>query len=250
MIDLSHQDNIAIIKMNRLPANAIDADFLIQLGETLKAQIESESTAIILTGTSNIFSAGVDLVKLLKGGTDYIREFLLNLQQMLDTLFFCPKPVVAAINGHAIAGGCVIACCADNRIMVNGKGRIGVPELRVGVPFPVIIMELMRAKVNSACFEEIMLEGATYSCQDALQRGLVDQIVEQDSLMDTALKSAQSLASIRPEIYALTKLQIRQSVREAIDAHDKLHGDEIKTLWESAETQQAIKDYMEKTFKK
>ncbi len=250
MIDLNHQDNIAIIKMNRPPANAIDADFLIRLGETLKAQIESESTAIILTGTANIFSAGVDLVRLLEAGTDYIRDFLADLECLLDILYFCTKPVVAAINGHAIAGGCVIANCADNRIMAEGKGRIGVPELRVGVPFPVIIMELMRAKVHPACFEEIMLGGATYSPQDALQRGLVDQVVEKDSLMHEALKSAQSLAAIRPEIYAFTKKQIRQPVRKVIDNEDQAYGDEIRSIWESDQTRTAIEKFVQKTLKK
>ena len=250
MIDLNYYDEIAIIKMNRLPVNAIDTDFLDQLGETLKIGIQSKSKAIVLTGQGSIFSAGVDLVRLLKGGTDYIRTFLANLEQMLETLFFCPKPVVAAINGHAIAGGCVIASCADKRLMAEGKARIGVPELRVGVPFPVIIMELMRAKVNSAYFEEIMLAGATYRPEEALQRGLIDEIVNSENLMDKAVATAKSLASIRPELYSFTKQQTRQFVREAIDQNSKLYGNQIKAIWESEQTQQAIKSYVQQTLKK
>ena len=250
MIDLNYYDEIAIIKMNRLPVNAIDTDFLDQLSETLKIGIQSKSKAIVLTGHGSIFSAGVDLVQLLKGGTDYIRTFLANLEQMLETLFFCPKPVVAAINGHAIAGGCVIASCADKRLMAEGKARIGVPELRVGVPFPVIIMELMRAKVNSAYFEEIMLAGATYRPEDALQRGLIDEIVNSENLMDRAIATAKSLASIRSELYSFTKQQTRQFVREAIDQNSKLYGNQIKAIWESEQTQQAIKSYVQQTLKK
>ena len=250
MIELEQQNSIAIIKMNHPPANAIDATFLANLNNVVAEQIESDSKAIILTGEGRIFSAGVDLVQLLKGGTEYIRDFLANLEKMLETLFFCPKPVIAAINGHAIAGGCVIACCADIRLMADGKGRVGVPELRVGVPFPVIIMELMRAKVNNAYFEEIMLGGATYTPQDANRRGLVDEIVAAEDLMQRALVLAESLASIRPEIYSFSKLQIRQSSREAIDGKNKLVGDEIRTIWESKQTLEAITRYVEKTLKK
>ena len=250
MIDVEYPGSVAVIKLNQPPVNAIDASLLTQLEQTIKDQTASDSTAIVLTGQGSIFSAGVDLVQLLKGGTDYTRTFLANLEQMLETLFFCPKPVVAAINGHAIAGGCVIACCADKRLMTEGKARIGVPELRVGVPFPVIIMELMRAKVNSAYFEEIMLAGATYRPEEALQRGLIDEIVNSENLMDKAVATAKSLASIRPELYSFTKQQTRQFVREAIDQNSKLYGNQIKAIWESEQTQQAIKSYVQQTLKK
>jgi len=250
MIELDQQNSIAIIKMNHPPANAINATFLSTLNEAVTDQIASDSKAIILTGNGNIFSAGVDLVQLLEGGAQYIGDFLVKLEQMLETLFFCPKPLIAAINGHAIAGGCVIACCADRRLMVDGKARIGVPELRVGVPFPVIIMELMRAKVSSACFEEIMLGGASYLPKDAAQKGLVDEIIAAEDLMEKALDSAESLASIRPEIYSFTKTQIRQPIREIVDSKNKIMADDIKIRWESKQTIQAITKYVEKTLKK
>ena len=250
MIELDHQQQIAIIKLNHPPANAIDAALLATLDESVKQQTDNDSKAIILTGQGSIFSAGVDLVQLLKGGQDYTSEFLTALENLLETLFFCPKPIVAAINGHAIAGGCVVACCADIRLMAQGKARIGVPELRVGVPFPVIIMELMRAKVQAAFFEEIMLCGQTYIPDEAMQKGLVDDVVNADELMDTALKQAVSLASIRPQIYAFTKLQIRQTVRERIEKNNALYADQIRTTWLSDQTSDAIRQYMEKTFKK
>ncbi len=250
MIEVEHKANIAVVKINHPPANAIDASLLTRVEQTAKDQISSDCSAIVLTGEGSIFSAGVDLVQLLKGGTEYIREFLINLEKMLDTLFFCPKPLIAAINGHAIAGGCVIACCADFRLMSAGKFRIGVPELRVGVPFPVIIMELMRAKVNSAYFEEIMLGGATYTPEDALQRGLVDEVVTDEDLLQKAIATAKSLAAIQPEIYSFTKQQIRQSVRTSIDKNNKNYASQIKAFWESEQTQQVIKSYVEQTLKK
>ena len=102
--------------------------------------------------------------------------------------------------------------------MAQGNGRIGVPELRVGVPFPVIIMELMRAKVDLAAFEEIVLGGATFKAEMAMQKGLIDEFVDEEELMEKAMLCAQSLADIRPEIFSFSKLQARQPVREATEA--------------------------------
>ena len=250
MIKSQQQNEIAVIQLYRPPANAIDIELCRALEKAVKAEFDSDSKAIILTGHGSIFSAGVDLVQLLDGGTDYIREFLINLEQLLETLFFCPKPVVSAINGHAIAGGCVIACCGDHRLMSQGKGRIGVPELRVGVPFPVIIMELMRAKVGCAAFEEIVLGGATFKADMAKQKGLIDEVVDEEELMEQAMRCAQSLGDIRPEVFSFSKRQARQPVREATDARNKLHRDDVNSIWESEQTQQAIRGYMEKIFKK
>ena len=140
-------------------------------------------------------------MKLLNGGKDYIREFLIRLEQLIETLYFCPKPMVAAINGHAIAGGCVIACCADHRLMVQITGRIGVPELRVGVPVSGYIMELLRARLSPASFEEAVLGGANYTADTALTKGLVDEVVSAEELMDRAMGYAQSLAAIAPKYF-------------------------------------------------
>ena len=250
MIIVEQQNKIAVISLYRPPANAMNVEFCTRLENAIKTEIESDSKGIILTGYGSIFSAGVDLVDLLEGGRDYIVKFLVKLEQLVETLVFCPKPVVSAINGHAIAGGCVIASCCDYRLMAQGKARIGVPELRVGVPFPVIIMELMRAKVNNSAFDDVVLGGRTYTADSALQKGLIDEIVSTEELMEKAMVCAQSLADIRPQIFSFSKAQARQPIREATDARNKLFRDEINAIWESEETMQAIRDYMEKTFKK
>src|SRR5258707_11749875 len=104
----------------------------------------SSARAVVLTGTGAIFSAGVDLLRLLEGGAPYIRKFLPALSTMLATVFSHPAPVVAAINGHAIAGGCVLACAADRRLVVRDGGRSGLTEFPVGVPFPSSAMVIKR----------------------------------------------------------------------------------------------------------
>ncbi len=95
------------------------------------------------------------LRRLSEGGADYIRRFLPVLHRLYEEVFFHPKPVIAAINGHAIAGGCVLACCADRRIMAGDSGRIGVTEILVGVPFPALAFEIVRFAAPSTVFAGI-----------------------------------------------------------------------------------------------
>src|SRR4051812_13759621 len=149
MIDLTHRGDVAILRMAHGKANALDLEFCAALTTQLEDCERSAAGAIVLTGTDRMFSAGVDLPRLVAGGAAYVREFLPALDRMLQALFSLATPVVAAINGHAIAGGCVMACAADYRIMAREPGRIGVTELLVGVPFPVVPLEIMRFAVPS-----------------------------------------------------------------------------------------------------
>jgi enoyl-CoA hydratase len=134
MIEVTHQRDVAILTMVHGKANALSTAFC----DALVAGVRDASAAraIVITGKGHIFSAGVDLPLLLDGGPTYVREFLPALHRLYETVFFHPKPIVAAINGHAVAGGCVLACATDRRVMATGGGRIGVTELLVGVPFP------------------------------------------------------------------------------------------------------------------
>lgn len=249
MIAVEKQGEIAILRMQYGAANALDVAFCAGLTKTLREQAAA-SRAIVLTGQGKIFSAGVDLPQLLEGGIDYIRKFLPALDELLETLFFCPQPVVAAINGHAIAGGCLLACAADRRLMTPGKGRIGVPELRVGVPFPTVVMEIMRARTAPSHYEEITLGGATYPAEEALQRGLVDGVIEDEALLGEAISAAESLAALRPELFSLSKQQTRQPVRAAIEAHRPVFEARIRAMWESPATLEAIRGFVARTLKK
>jgi enoyl-CoA hydratase len=250
MFNVEPNNDIEILRMQYGAANIMDVNFCNEFAKTVRELAESSSRAIVLTGQGKIFSAGVDLPQLVEGGADYVRQFLPAFSDMLETLAFCRKPVVAAVNGHAIAGGCMLVCAADRSFMADGKARIGVPELRVGVPFPTVGMEIMRAKISPSCFEEVTLGGATYAVQEARQKGLVDCIVEPEQLLSEAISAAESLAAIRPEIFAFSKRQTRHPLREAIDAQSKLYEREIFALWESKDTHAAIQEFVARTLKK
>ena len=121
MIDIKTDAGIAVLTLTHGKANALDIEFCEALTARFQELRKSDAKAVVLTGQGKIFSAGVDLMRLSEGGADYVRKFLPALHKLYDAVFYHPKPVVAAINGHAIAGGCVLACCADRRIMARDE---------------------------------------------------------------------------------------------------------------------------------
>src|SRR5579883_1731025 len=169
MIDLTVDDGIAVVTLKHGKANALDTELCTALATCFDELVGQTARAVVLTGQGRMFSAGVDLVRATAGGADYLRTFLPALNRLFEAVFFHPKPVVAAINGHAIAGGCVLACCGDRRIMARGAGRIGVTELLVGVPFPALAFEIVRFAVLPHRLSELVLVGATYETDAALQ---------------------------------------------------------------------------------
>ncbi len=251
MIELSHRGGIAIVKLAHGKANALD----IELCEAVAAQFDrlrddSGIRATVLTGQGSMFSAGVDLLRLGEGGAPYVRRFLPALHRLFDAVFFHPKPVVAAINGHAIAGGCVLASCADRRIGAHGSGRIGVTELLVGVPFPSMAYEVMRFATPPAFLAETLLSGATYLSDVALARRMIDELAEPASLVDRAVAAAETLAALSPAAFAQTKRQLRQGARDALERHGERTDEDAMAVWTSDETLAHIRDYVARTFKK
>jgi enoyl-CoA hydratase len=154
------------------------------------------------------------------------------------------------MNGHAIAGGCVLACATDRRIMAKDGGRTGVTELQVGVPFPPLAFEIMRHATASHFLEEVILGAGTYEPNDALARGLIHEIVPPETLMDRAVAAAQSLASISPAAYALSKRQLRQGAAGRLTRDGAAWDREVTALWTSDTSAQRVRDYVSRTLKK
>src|SRR5437764_1288972 len=150
MIELTEHGRVAVLTMTHGKANALDLEFCRALTAQLDACRQSSLRALVITGGGRMFSAGVDLPRIVDEGAPYVRAFLPAVNKAFETLFSFPRPVVAAVNGHAIAGGCVMACAADSRLMARADARIGIPELLVGVPFPVVPLEIMRFAAPSS----------------------------------------------------------------------------------------------------
>jgi enoyl-CoA hydratase len=169
---------------------------------------------------------------------------------MFATVFSHPKPVVAAVNGHAIAGGCVLACAADRRLMGRAAGRIGVTELLVGVPFPAVAMEIMRCVTAPQFFEEAIFGGEVYTPPDALARGLVNELVDSGELLDRAVGTAKALASLPPSVFALTKRQTRDPAFERLDRVGPTVDAAVEEIWTAPETLERVRAYVASTLGK
>ena len=250
MIDVKMNDGIAVLTLMHGKANALDIEFCQALAARFEELRASAAKAVVIAGQGKMFSAGVDLKRLSDGGADYIRQFLPALHRLYDTVFFHPKPVVAAINGHAIAGGAVLAACADRRIMGRESGRIGVTELLVGVPFPALAFEIVRFAVPPRRLSEFTLTGATYASDEAVKRGWVDELAEPGEVLEDAMAVAQELALLSPPAFAQTKMQIRQSVSERMAASGQATDRAVTDIWTAPETLARIRDYVARTLKK
>lgn len=240
MIETADHDGIAILTLNHGPVNALDLELLSAVPENLAAV--ADARAVVLTGSGRSFSAGVDLKRIVDGGQQYVEEFLPALSLAALSLFEHPKPVVAAVNGHALAGGCVLAAACDIRLM--SSGTIGLTELAAGVPFPTVALEVMRHAVGPAL--DAMVLGADRLTPDqATSIGLVHEIVEPDQLLAAALRRAEGLGAAPPDVYALSKHQLHRPTSQRIDIAQPADDPEVLKIWSSERTSQSLRTYLE-----
>lgn len=237
-------DEIAVIELDRPPVNAMDLELLSELTLALEAVSGSDARAAVLTGAGRAFCAGVDLRQVLQGGPAYLQEFLPLLSDCFATLFTMTKPVVAAVNGHALAGGCVLVAACDLRLMAEGDGTIGVTEVPVGVPFPSWALEIMRFATAPQHLSEVTLAGRRYGPAGGLARGLLDEVVPAAELQERAITAARELAQAPPPVFAHTKRQLRQPTVDRVQRHGPDFNALADALWASPEVARAIQEYL------
>lgn len=239
MLDIDERSGVAVVRLRHGKVNALDIELLTAITAAM-CEIEP-ATAIVLTGTDPAFSAGVDLHRIVDGGPSYVREFLGALSCAFLAVFDRPGPTVAAINGHAIAGGCVLAAACDLRLMSGG--RIGLAELRVGVPFPAAALEIMRHLVG-ADLGRLVIGAALFDPPQALSCKLVDQVVFPDDLLDRAAGEARRMSEIPAEAFAFTKRQLHRPVHDRLAAC-AADDEEVARIWSSASTLAMITNYLD-----
>lgn len=250
MIRFESLDGVAHVTMTHGKANAFDLELCDALTAAVGDAERSGARAVVITGQGPIFSAGVDLLRLTKEGKPYIERFLAALDRVFAAIFFSPLPVVAAINGHAIAGGCILAACADSRIAAKSTAKIGAPELLVGVPFPSLALEILRFATGGARIQELLLTGKMVALDDAAHFGLVDVVCEGAELPARAQAQAAFFGSMPPQTFALTKRRLRAPVRARWQEGGESAVRETLDVWCSDDCMSAVRAYVEKTLGK
>jgi enoyl-CoA hydratase len=240
MITVQERGAVAVVRLDHGKVNVLDLELLRAITATMAGL--GDAGAVVLTGTGTAFSAGVDLRRVADGGPPYVLEFLPALTEAFLAVFDCPRPVVAAINGHAIAGGCILAAACDLRLM--SAGTIGTTEMLVGVPFPTAALEIVRSAAGSAV-GLLTLTGRTVGPQEAYRLGLVDDVVDPAELLDEAVRQAEALAAVPAVAYALTKEQLHRPTRQLIDETRLTDDPRVLEAWTSPSALAAISAYLD-----
>jgi len=250
MIEIESRDAVSVLRMVRGKGNSLNIEFTQALTAALDEAETGDASAVVLTGEGKVFSAGVDLTAITTGDSKVIEAFLYELTTFLRRLATFPKPIVAAVNGHAIAGGCVAVLACDHRVMAQGPSRIGVTEMLVGVPFPTWAMEIVRHGIPRAHLADLCYSGRTVKADEALQLGLVDEVVRPETLIDRACEVASLLGRIPPETFAITKRQLRRPLCEAAEHRAPIDDPPILKVWAEESTRQRIEQFVAKTVKR
>jgi enoyl-CoA hydratase len=234
MIETEGRDGVTVLRLDRPPVNAMDVELL----TALTAVMRGLDGPVVLTGTGRTFSAGVDLRRVLEENAGYAERLLAALADAFRAVFDHPAPTVAALNGAAVAGGCVLALACDVRLIATGP--IGLTELTVGVPFPRAGVEIARHVLGSVASRAV-LRGQTFGVEEALALGLVDEQVPAEGLLDHALSLAAGMAP-SPAAYALVKRQLHEPVTAALAGTDD---SAAVAIWAAPDTRQRITEQLE-----
>jgi enoyl-CoA hydratase len=220
--------------------NALDIELLAELTEALH-DAASSTRALVLTGAGHVFCAGVDLRRVLEGEPGYTDRLIPALSEAFEALFRFPAPMVAAIKGGAVAGGCGLACACDRRL-ITPDAVIGATEVRVGVPLPAAALEILRFACGDLA-DEVMLGGQLHRGNDALTRRLAHAVVEGD-IVEDAVGLAADLATLPADAYRNTKAQLYAPALARIHAGAEID-DEVRRIWASSQTMTAIRGHMD-----
>jgi enoyl-CoA hydratase len=241
VIEIEAVGAVRVLTLSSGRVNAQDVELLKQLAGALDELQRSGAGPLVITGAGRVFSAGVDLNRVVEGGADYTDRLVPALSEAFEAVFCYPGPTVAAINGAAIAGGCVLACACDRRL-ISPEAQIGASEVRVGVPFPVAALEVMRYACGDRA-EDVLLGGHVYRGDQAIANGLAHRVVAGD-LVEAAVAEASDLGGIPADAYRHTKGQLRAPALARM-REGGLIDDEVRQLWGADQTQRRIAAYVE-----
>ncbi len=198
----------ALVRMDDGKANALGDELMGELDAALD-RASREAKAVVLAGRPGRFCAGFDL-KAMTAGLDAARAIVSRGAGTLLKLYTHPQPLVIACTGHALAGGALVLLTGDVRIAVRGAFKIGLNEVAIGMPLPVLAMELARDRLEPRFFTRSTLFAEQYDPDGALFAGYVDEVVEEAGLLDRALAEAARLAALPASAYGTTKLIQRE----------------------------------------
>lgn len=236
---IEHRDEICVLRLNRPPANAFCLDLAHDLDAVLALDPVQDAAALVVTGSGAFFSGGLDLKQVPGYSFDEQNEFLCILNRLIGRLYGWPVPVVGAINGHAVAGAFILALATDYRVGPAGRAHFGLTEARVGIPFPAVPMIILRAECAPHDVRFITLLARTFGPEEALRRGIFDELQPPEAVLDRAVEVARDMASMPAASYRRIKHQVRAAALAEIEAVVETNADPMLSGWIEPEARDA-----------
>jgi enoyl-CoA hydratase/carnithine racemase len=222
--------------------NALSTTLMTAVREQLEA---AGDAPVLLRGSGDAFSAGLDLKEVGSLDADEMEDFLRLLEGTVDAVFRHPAPTVAAVNGHAIAGGCILALMCDHRVATaDPRARIGLNEVALGLRFPPRVLQMVRYRVPPSTQERVLMGAGLHDPETAYGLGLVDEVVAADELLPRCQAVLERLAALPRGAYADTKADLRGEVGQiAADAEARFVQD-VLPVWAGEELRQRIRAFL------
>jgi enoyl-CoA hydratase len=205
------EDGIAQITMDDGKANAMNWGFFKEMGKSMDQAESDGAKALVITGRPGFFSGGLDLKLLPTLSASELGDFLITFARTMLRVFSFPVPTIAAITGHAIAGGAMLAFACDRRFALDGPYRIQMNETLIGLPLPSWMFLIARSAIPSRWRNEALLHARAYNPNEALERGILDAVVQDaDSLAAQVKAATAEMLSLNLPAYAASKKNLRQ----------------------------------------
>jgi Delta3-Delta2-enoyl-CoA isomerase len=236
--------SLATLRLDKARANAIDEPLVRDLAEAARAVgADPEVKGVLLASAHpKVFSPGLDLVALTTLDRPAMERFMLLFAEMVWALYGLPRPVVAAVGGHAVAGGCILALTADYRVLRRGGAQIGLNEVKVGVPLPWSVCELLRASVPPHALAPVALLGRNFADDEALRVGLADELADADGFEDHCRARLEEFVEKDAYSLAATKAALRSGVLERMKAEEKARMGSWLDGWFSESTRARMRE--------
>jgi Delta3-Delta2-enoyl-CoA isomerase len=241
-IKVNLKDKVAVLSLNRGRSNAINAEMVNELHQMIRNIENDDSIAgLIITGQDGFFSAGLDLIELFDYDEEKIKGFWVDFLDLITSLVSFKKPMVAAISGHSPAGGCVLALCCDYRIMAEGKFRIGLNEVPVGIIVPENIFHLYSFWLGQSNAYRFLLEGKLMKPEEALSFGLIDEVVNPESILHAAERKMLTYIQLERNTWQQSKINMRQELLKKVSRDPSEMLEPMLAQWWSPSTRSILK---------
>ena len=240
-LDISLEANIVTVTIIRPKVNALNEGLVDELSGCFKELSKDKGVkAVVLTGQGSFFSFGFDVPAIMDYKKKEFERYVRKFSKLTRQIFLFPKPVIAGLNGHTVAGGSILALSCDFRVMIKGKPKISLNELTFGSTVFSSIVEYLRHAVGDQAAQHVLYSGKMFGAEEALEIGLIDQAVTESSFATSVNKMAIECAAINSKAFSSTKKLIRSEVYKKIQKHEKKSISEFVDIWYSKSTREQL----------